>query len=495
MLRRTTAICLALVVVGLIFYRYVSFDDVSWWNGSSDLKSTSREVGSGGPLPLGGSSGTGGEDLVGATPIRMLDDDLPAAEVTRDVKTTMRRMVQMEGAAPKWFNAPRRIGSILWLQNVCLRQDAHTTFYAPGVIRQERVSGGSWGPWPKTKAGYIEGVANLSHAFTADSTASLEARWHPEHAILPWFGMKYDANNLYHAIEDVWPAVQFVEMVSEYLAKCDVKTRVLLRQYYGKMPRSLEWRLFKSATGTSEGFAVETTKKNVVHCFRGAWMPAGIPSGYTAEDPNPIRNVDWKSRWRANVELLGNLSNTTMLDNCAAPAAVPRITVIQRLRTRRIFNLDYIVLAMRKRGWEVRVVNLEDFSVTDQYLIMQNTTTLIAYHGAGLAWARVLPRHAAEIQVIGLPCSIEPRESGQMWVPKHRYRLVHSSVDAIGTDVDEKAAKRYCDVLHRSNQLGVRNRNALSKEELQILATGLKPTAGKFCDQISAMLLLSLGVM
>jgi hypothetical protein len=498
--------CLVLVFFGVYTHHVLDdFDGAGWWMRSQKKiveasivhPAMTPDKQSPGPPTRGGNhnrlhhSRSSPDEAHGyrlpSTFIGSLNEDLRTNDVTRGVKATTQRMLRLkagQGAPPTWYHGPARIGGFVWLQNTCLRQDASgLTFYSAGAIRRDHLGGGPWGPWKKKHSTYLEGLGNLSNAFQ-EKVGLLEARWHPEHAIFPWFRLRYSASNFYHAIDDVEPSVHFLGTVENHLSLCGATSLVLMRQGLDKMRDSLEMRLFKSATGTLRAYTIGQTKKNVVHCFRGAWMQVSVPGlkpfdpsvPYKIEVSSPISTINWRAHWRENLGL--GTKSGTVWDHCAAPSKVPRITLIQRLHTRRIMNNEYIEVAMRTRGWDVNVVNLEGLPVEDQFAIMQNTTTLIAYHGAGLAWAKVLPKHAAEIQVIGLPCSLESH-SRENFVPPDRYRIVHSSLDVVNTEVDENMTKRYCEVLRRSNQVGIKNMAGLTEEELEILKGGIKSTAGK----------------
>jgi hypothetical protein len=490
MVKRVAWVLVCFFFVALLAHRCSDdFDGVWWWLLGSDgstmivpMKSTANAPPS--SWKVVETDGMTSYEAP-ATFIGSLDSDMPAMEVTRGSADTIHKIRQLNsgrGAPPTWYKVGGRIGSFVWLQNACLRwSSGHTTLYSAGVPRRDVISGGVWGPWKKTHLTKLEGLANLTDQppGTRDSSnpTELEARWHPEHAILPWFRLKFDANNMYHAIEDIESAVRFIGTIEEHIAKCGSTTAVLLRQGLDSMHDSLEMRLFKSATGTLRAYKIAKPDSEVLHCFRGVWLQVKVPglkpydpkSPYRLEvDQIPIRTSDWRLKWQQKLGLVSGTLNPVAWDYCYSPSEVPQITVIQRLHSRRILNLDYVVLAMQKRGWRVNVVSLEGLSVDEQFLAMQNTTTLIAYHGAGLAWARLLPGHAAEVQVIGLPCSLESH-SKQNYAEANRYRILHSSLDAVNAEVDSNATRRYCEVLRRSNIVGVKNRKSLTDDEVQIL--------------------------
>ena len=517
--RRTVLLCIGLLAVGLFLHH--TNDD---FEGAGDLWSKVNKVAQGTvflksstmnkvaqgtvfskssttssqPEPVSMSfeeaSKVSGSNLP-ETFIGTLEANKPAVEVTHGATATITKMLKMNGgnlSPPIWYKSRSRVGNYAWLQHVCIRGEGHTTtLYAPGVPRQDVLGGGVWGPWKKTHLTLLKGLFNLTDYMEGTTSVygkdmytgstskyeKLEARWHPEHAILPWFRLNYDANNLYHAIDELGPVVGFVRMIEDHINKCAATGAVVFRQGLERMHDSLEMRLFKAGAGVINAYKLERSERNIVHCFRGAWLPVKVPGlkppdpdvPYTITEPAPLEATNWRSSWQKALGLEARKPNSTIVwDYCNSPASVPQITIIQRQNTRRILNLDYVVVAFKKRGWHVTVAHLEELSVTEQFLMMQNTTTLIGVHGAGLAWARLLPSEAAEIQVIGLPCSLES-PSKQNFVSAKRYRILPSSLDAINTEVDEAATKRYCEVLRRSNDMGMKNKAALSADELRIL--------------------------
>ena len=108
--------------------------------------------------------------------------------------------------------------------------------------------------------------------------------------------------------------------------------------------------------------------------------------------------------------------------------------------------MQHIVKAMRDQGWNVRTVRLECFSIDEQFQVMANTTTLIGYHGTGLAWNRMLPLHAASIQVHGLPCvsDINGLTSKMFKTRRGPYTVLHSALSVIGVEENQTRANMRC---------------------------------------------------
>jgi hypothetical protein len=135
----------------------------------------------------------------------------------------------------------------------------------------------------------------------------------------------------------------------------------------------------------------------------------------------------------------------TLKTECALPSKVT-ITLIQRQNSRHILNINFVVSSLRKLGWLVNVIYLEELSVSDQFRVVQNSTTIIGYHGAGLSWSQWIHPDAAEIQLIGFPCAYESHSSMKY---KRRYSIQHAALDSIGTNMKETLANMFCSLIEK----------------------------------------------
>jgi len=85
--------------------------------------------------------------------------------------------------------------------------------------------------------------------------------------------------------------------------------------------------------------------------------------------------------------------------------ARPRVTIVHRLRNRRLLNVRYLAVLLRDAGYDVTVGGFECLPMHEQIAIAANSSTLIGVHGAGLltrsfsscAQRRALRRRTARI--------------------------------------------------------------------------------------------------
>jgi hypothetical protein len=89
--------------------------------------------------------------------------------------------------------------------------------------------------------------------------------------------------------------------------------------------------------------------------------------------------------------------------------AVPRVTVVHRLRNRRLTNIAYVAWALRDAGFAVTLVSLECMPLEPQLAVVSNSTTLLGVHGAGLTLGHALPPDALVLELRSAPCAEEAR--------------------------------------------------------------------------------------
>ena len=146
-------------------------------------------------------------------------------------------------------------------------------------------------------------------------------------------------------------------------------------------------------------------------------------------------SISIRNRWRITMGLESDNEN-----KYGGPLS---ITIINRNanRVRKILNLRYLVAAMKEMKWNVNVIEMENLSISEQFSLIQNTSTLIGYHGAGLRWATFLHPHAAEIQVIGLPCSYESHSKMNF---RKRYAIIHGDLNSMSTNHNQSYHDELC---------------------------------------------------
>jgi hypothetical protein len=288
-------------------------------------------------------------------------------------------------------------------------------------------------------------------------------------AILPWIGFHGSIKNIGHAFQEVnhENSVQTVNAVSNHILSCERDTEgsrpivVVIRQPpAGKGNNSkigMETKVLAHATGNKDLYRAPET--GATTCFSALW--ASIQEGleHISDAVCRIDPVDMVETWRRALGHRASSPDSSPLCAPLASRAPPSVAFIERSSPgRQILNKKAIVKAMVDKGWTVRSVRLECLSFDEQFECMQNVTTLIGYHGAGLSWARALPEHAAWIQVLGLPCS--PR-SGPYYrsfdFGRGKYAVLHSALPVIGTERNQTRANLKCRK-EELNKLGDRPR-------------------------------------
>jgi hypothetical protein len=113
--------------------------------------------------------------------------------------------------------------------------------------------------------------------------------------------------------------------------------------------------------------------------------------------------------------------------------AVPRVTVVHRLRNRKLVNVAYVVRALHEAGFHVTVVSLECMPLEAQLALVSNSSTLLGVHGAGLTLGHALPQDALVIELRSAPCTEEAR--GVPYQMRRRNKIIPAPLDAVGPQV------------------------------------------------------------
>ncbi|KAG8467517.1 hypothetical protein KFE25_000833 [Diacronema lutheri] len=93
----------------------------------------------------------------------------------------------------------------------------------------------------------------------------------------------------------------------------------------------------------------------------------------------------------------------------AAKWRTPRVTIVHRLKNRRLLNIEYVAWVLRDTGFDVTVVSLECMPLEAQLAVVSNSSTLLGVHGAGLTLGHALPPDALVIELRSAPCTEEAR--------------------------------------------------------------------------------------
>ena len=141
------------------------------------------------------------------------------------------------------------------------------------------------------------------------------------------------------------------------------------------------------------------------------------------------------------------------------------MVIANRLRNRCILNLQETESALRARGWGVKVVSFEGMSVDEQFKAVQEATTYIGAHGAGLRWGQYLHPRAAMMQLVGFPCAQEVQSKMGF---RPRYAIIRSLLQNATTATDFARADHWCRLL-ATHPIGDKHPIPLSPEDAAIL--------------------------
>mmetsp|Transcript_10273 Transcript_10273/g.26987 ORF Transcript_10273/g.26987 Transcript_10273/m.26987 type:complete len:397 (-) Transcript_10273:1063-2253(-) len=272
-----------------------------------------------------------------------------------------------------------------------------------GLESPLQITDGVWGPWPAREPTFLEPMPEPRDEHVRQNTV----------AILPWLTLRFSVNNMYHALEDL--LAQYVPLVTTVREaqrlRAGTQPVVYMRQNLCRHASTgsctshvcslntsecaLEMRLAERLTRI---FDIKQLSGDTV-CFDEIWLPTNRQvfsgggqhggGGVTKYETCELGQVDSVLEWQQDL-------GVPVLDVCVD---VPHVTIIERLESRHITNLQAVTKVLEARGWHVEVVNLEKMSIDEQFAAMRKTTTLLGYHGAGLSWAQLLPPDTAEIQV------------------------------------------------------------------------------------------------
>lgn len=99
---------------------------------------------------------------------------------------------------------------------------------------------------------------------------------------------------------------------------------------------------------------------------------------------------------------------------------IPRVTVVHRLKNRRLLNIAYVAWVLRDIGFHVTVVSLECMPLEAQLAVVSNSSTLLGVHGAGLTLGHALPPDSLVIELRSAPCTEEARGVPYQMRPRNR---------------------------------------------------------------------------
>lgn len=333
---------------------------------------------------------------------------------------------------PAWDRHPVTLvnDKYLVLSNVCVADEGvrGLKLRVESVNSMSRLFSEQWGP---------SGRRNYSVYVDALDT-SKEADWLDYTVAYVSTPLKWSMKNIYHSFDDLYDVPRLLNLARNL--SNGMKSVPMLAHYSQRWNRTAYFQIIDSMSGRSPLYY--KTDKEV--CLRRLVMKTQVK-------PQTLRTIfaGLEEKAIAHIPSSRTVWCDAMNTNCQLPKKTT-VTIIQRLRNRKILNLDFVVKALRKRGWAVNIVNFECMTISNQFVAIQNSTTLIGTHGAGLSWARWLHRDAAEIQLIGFPCAFESH-SRMNYVK--RYSIEHADIHAIGSEVNQTRADHLCEIRGKPDRL------------------------------------------
>lgn len=317
--------------------------------------------------------------------------------------------------------------------DICLaRNETGIFLFSNNAISTGVVASGTWGPWPDRLPIHVA-PPSKSRSLGDYFEASL---------VLTTPKLNWNLNNLYHCLHDMQHAFTLVSLSRSLNSK--LREALVLAHYkYVDKPgwnSTVCFQLLRSFSGTTKMFTMDNGYDG---CFRQVVLEVDTPAKnltallpYREEKEEPGRSY-LRSRWCSVLQI-----------DCELPKT-RTVTIINRLKSRKILNLGFVRAAIEEKGWLVNVLELECMSIPEQFKAIQNTTTLVGYHGAGLSWARYIHPQAAEIQLVGYSCNFESHSSMKF---TSKYSILHSDLRAIGENTNQSEADKWCEVLLLKNK-------------------------------------------
>ena len=176
---------------------------------------------------------------------------------------------------------------------------------------------------------------------------------------------------------------QLRKLESDFLSSTERNLRkTLIVPRIRKMPFGYRKIILDHGIASIKNFS-DLSTGNKSTCFRHV-----VASGYNMSKPR--RDVIDAIRNQAQITF--NLSQVV--------CATYKVTLLNRLGTRRILNIDELATVIRQqRGFDVDVVSFEGMTIQQQLEIIRCTSLFIAVQGAGLAWMIFLPQNAMFIEI------------------------------------------------------------------------------------------------
>ncbi|KAG8459517.1 hypothetical protein KFE25_012852 [Diacronema lutheri] len=373
-----------------------------------------------------------------------------AMDPNRTTRTNMRQLPLRAGTAPAARTRARRAelswcafdrcaarppSRVVHLRNVCLHND---TFYAfsdrdaPPVLLHT-----DWWGHPREKRELRRLLREVrSEAALPAAPLWLEGTW-----VVTTPRFRYGGDNIFHAILEEVGWLMRAMSCGSIAATRDLS--FLLEHGEPILGRTTLGRLWELATDGARTYFRPRDAMATAFCFRHVHAEssgeanAGLAAcarlgraGARARARDDVRGGDmaavaaeaeaaraWPGWPAGNASFRGfpeiveraraRLGLARTVGRVERAWAAPRVTVVHRLKNRRIVNLGYLTDALRAEGFDVTVVSLECMPLEAQLAVVSNSSTLLGVHGAGLTLGHALPPDALVIELRTAPCTEE----------------------------------------------------------------------------------------
>ena len=177
---------------------------------------------------------------------------------------------------------------------------------------------------------------------------------------------------------------QLRKLESDFLSSTERNLRkTLIVPRIRKMPFGYRKIILDHGIASIKNFS-DLSTGNKSTCFRH------VVAGGGSNMSKPRRDVIDAIRNQAQITF--NLSQVV--------CATYKVTLLNRLGTRRILNIDELATVIRQqRGFDVDVVSFEGMTIQQQLEILRCTSLFIAVQGAALAWMLFLPQNAMFVEI------------------------------------------------------------------------------------------------
>jgi hypothetical protein len=264
---------------------------------------------------------------------------------------------------------------------------------------------------------------------------------------------RFGLSNIFHSIlEEVgW----FGRAMSCGRVAASAETRYLLMHRRRLLGRNTVGRLWEIATGGVGSYFIPQAAAASAFCFErlhvesegGALEPMAAMCAHVAA-LHPKGPHEWPGWPAADATFVGFASIVEKArarlglrpalvaveaEAAAGAWAAPRVTVVHRLKNRKLVNVAFLVRALRDAAFDVTVVSLECMPLEAQLAVVSNSSTLLGVHGAGLTLGHALPQDALVLELRSAPCTEEAR--GVPYQMRRRNRIIAAPHDAVGPQV------------------------------------------------------------